>query len=55
MPMSGLLIIVVTSWAIPQDKLEAGLGESKWLFKLWLWLSRLVAPIGIIWMFIANI
>lgn len=55
MPMSGLLIIVVTSWAIPQEKLEAGLGESKWLFKLWLWLSRLVAPIGIIWMFIANI
>jgi neurotransmitter:Na+ symporter, NSS family len=55
MPVSGLLVIVVTSWAIPQDKLAAGLGESKWFFQLWLWLSRLVAPIGIIWMFMANI
>ncbi len=55
MPLGGLLIIVFTAWVVPRERLRVYFNDYSILFSIWLWLSRVVAPVGIIWMFLANL
>jgi NSS family neurotransmitter:Na+ symporter len=55
MPLGGLGAIMFASWVIPRDTAQQALGSKPFLFTLWLWSSRLLAPIGIIWIIIANL
>jgi len=55
MPVSGLLVILFASWGVRRDHLLQVFGDREWIFTSWLWLGRLVAPIGIVWVFWANL
>lgn len=55
MPLGGLGIIVFASWLMPVTTIRDALGNGGWLFILWLWSARLLAPLGIIWIFVANL
>lgn len=55
MPLGGLGAIMFAGWALPQAAAREALGSRELLFKLWLGASRFVAPIGIIWIIIANL
>ena len=55
MPLGGLGAIMFASWALPQAAAREALGSRELLFKLWLGASRFVAPIGIIWIIVANL
>lgn len=55
MPLGGLLVISFMSWVVPTDRARAVFSDNEGLFKLWLVLSRYVAPAGIVWVFLANL
>lgn len=55
MPLGGLGAIMFAGWALPQAAAREALGSRELLFKLWLGASRFVAPIGIIWIIVANL
>ncbi len=54
MPLSGLSVILFTCWAIPVADLRTAFGAWGTLFWVWIWLGRIIVPIGIIWMFIGG-
>lgn len=55
LPVGGLLMVLFASWAIPSASLIKAIGSPAWLFIIWQWLGRVVAPIGILWVFWENI
>jgi len=55
MPLGGLGAIMFAGWALPQAAAREALGSRELLFKLWLGASRFVAPVGIIWIIVANL
>ncbi|MBE8220936.1 MAG: sodium-dependent transporter [Alphaproteobacteria bacterium] len=55
MPLGGLTIVTFAGWAIPSATLRTALGSGNLLFTCWLWAARVLAPLGIIWMGIANL
>lgn len=55
MPVSGLLVVLFASWGVRRDHLLKIFGDREWVFTIWLWLGRLVAPLGILWVFWANL
>ena len=55
MPLSGLLIVLFAYWGIKSMRLQVAFGHDRWIFVIWLWLGRIVSPLGIIWVFWTNI
>ncbi len=55
MPLSGLLVILFACWALPVEKIRASFGGSAIMFTSWLWLGRIISPLGIIWVFWENL
>jgi len=50
-----LLIVGFAAWVMPVEQTSAYFGKANGFYKTWLWLARIVAPIGIIWVFLANL
>ena len=48
--VGGLLMIVFTSWALPAEASRREMGDGIGHF-IWFWLSRTIAPLGILWVF----
>lgn len=56
MPLGGLLLAVFAGWRLPGSALAQELKlTSPMLFKMFLWLLRLVAPLSIFAIFLANL
>ena len=55
MPLAGLGIVAFTGWMVPVAQLQAAFGGSGLLFTAWLWSARILAPLGVIWMFVAGL
>jgi neurotransmitter:Na+ symporter, NSS family len=55
MPVSGLLIVFFAYWGIKSYRLEQAFGQDRKIFMIWLWLGRIVSPLGIIWVFWTNL
>ena len=56
LPLGGMLYALFAGWILSRDAQidELGVGAG-WLYKLWLLLTRLVAPIAIAAVLIANL
>ncbi|MGI9440082.1 MAG: sodium-dependent transporter [Parvibaculales bacterium] len=57
MPLGGLGAVVLTGWLMPRPILKQifGAQEGGFLFEAWLWSARIIAPLGIGWIFIAGL
>lgn len=55
LPLGGLLIVTFAAWVAPADYTARHFGGPAWLHTSWLWLARIVAPTGIVWVFIENL
>ena len=55
MPIAGLGIVAFAGWLMPLDMQREGFGGDGWLFTSWLWSARILAPLGVLWMFIAGL
>jgi NSS family neurotransmitter:Na+ symporter len=55
LPLTGLGAIVFAAWCLDQDSVrrELGLGETG--FGLWKIVTRFVAPIGVLVVFVSNL
>jgi NSS family neurotransmitter:Na+ symporter len=56
LPLGGLLIAVFAGWFMTRDSVveELGIGEGMG-FRLWYFLLRYVAPVAVLWVFLAGI
>ncbi|HLF30343.1 MAG TPA: sodium-dependent transporter [Xanthomonadales bacterium] len=56
MPLGGLLLALFAGWRLPKTALAEELRLARpWHFQLFLWLLRLVAPLSIAAIFVANL
>ena len=55
MPLGGLGAIMFASWVLPRERAQQALGSNNLIFGLWLWSARILAPVGIVWIIIANL
>ena len=55
MPLGGLGVVVLAGWLMPRDMLARAFGGEGRLFTAWLWAARVLAPLGILWIFLAGI
>ena len=55
MPLGGLGAIVFAAWLMPVDDLRQPFGAEGRLFDAWLWSGRVLAPLGILWIFWAGL
>ncbi len=55
MPLGGLGVILFAAWLMPVDELRAIFGDKGRLFDAWLWSGRIIAPLGILWIFWAGL
>lgn len=55
MPLGGLLIVSFTAWMVPARATAENFGGAGWFHPVWLWLARIVAPAGIVWVFVSNL
>ncbi len=55
MPLAGLGIIGFAGWLVPVATLKQAFGGESLLFQAWLWSARVVAPVGVLWMFVNGL
>ena len=55
MPLAGLGIVAFAGWMVPADNLKEVFGTQGLLFKAWLFSARVLAPLGVLWMFVAGL
>jgi NSS family neurotransmitter:Na+ symporter len=55
MPIAGLGVVAFAGWLMPLDMQHESFGGDGWLFKSWLWSARILAPLGVLWMFFAAL
>ena len=55
MPLAGLGVVAFTGWMVPVSQLQDSFGSAGRLFVAWLWSARIIAPLGVIWMFISGL
>lgn len=55
LPLGGLLIISFAAWVVPAEISRGYFAGSRALHTVWLWLARVVAPAGIILVFLENL
>lgn len=55
MPLGGLGAIMFAGWVMPVATLKQVFGADGLLFDCWLWSARLIAPLGVAWVFIAGL
>lgn len=48
-PIAGILLALFAGWCVPVSALDSELGlRPRWVFRLWIWLLRWVAPLAIV-------
>jgi len=52
LPLGGLLIVVFAGWVMCRNSTSEELGGAGGIYKLWRFLTRIVAPIGILFVFL---
>ena len=56
LPIGGLLIVIFAGWIIKEERLSMQLDKSKgFYFKLWLFLSKYIAPAAVLIIFVSSI
>ena len=55
MPLGGLGAISFAGWLMPVGTLKQSFGGDGLLFQSWLWSARIIAPLGVLWVFIAGL
>ena len=55
LPLGGLLIVVFAGWVMCRNSTADELGGSGAIYKLWRFLARIVAPIGILFVFLKAV
>ena len=55
MPLGGLGAIMFAGWLMPVASLQETFGGDGLLFKCWLWSARILAPLGVLWVFVAGL
>ncbi len=56
MPLGGMLIALFVGWLVSRRVLEEEFaGMTPWLFQLWRFAARVIAPLGILLVFLANV
>jgi NSS family neurotransmitter:Na+ symporter len=55
LPLGGLLIVVFAGWIMCRNSTADELGGSGAIYKLWRFLTRIVAPVGILFVFLKAI
>ena len=55
MPLAGLGIVAFAGWMVPADSLKQAFGTDGLLFNAWLFSARILAPLGVLWMFVAGL
>lgn len=55
LPVGGILIALFSSWLLNKTILDEQLSEDQTLFLSWLWLARIVAPLGVLMVFTVTI
>ncbi|MGC6535235.1 MAG: sodium-dependent transporter [Parvibaculales bacterium] len=55
MPLGGLGAIMFAGWLMPVASLQETFGGDSLLFKCWLWSARILAPLGVLWVFVAGL
>ena len=48
LPIGGLMLVSVVGWIVPQAVSREHFNDHELFFQIWLWLARIVAPIGIV-------
>jgi NSS family neurotransmitter:Na+ symporter len=55
LPVGGILIALFSSWLLNKTILDEQLSEDQTFFLSWLWLARIVAPLGVLMVFTVTI
>ena len=55
MPLGGLGAILFAGWVMPVETLKHVFGSEGPVFVCWLWAARLIAPLGVAWVFWAGL
>jgi len=55
LPLGGVLIVIFAGWVMCRNATSDELGSSGAIYKLWRFLSRYVAPVGILFVFLKAI
>ena len=55
MPLGGLLIVIFAGWVMCRNSTADELGGATTVYKLWRFLARIVAPIGILFVFLKAV
>jgi SNF family Na+-dependent transporter len=53
--VGGILIALFSSWLLNKTILDEQLSEDQAFFLSWLWLARIVAPLGVLMVFTVTI
>ena len=55
LPLGGILIAVFTGWLLSEDQLQAQLAEDQGALPVWRFLTRFIAPLGVLIVFVVTI
>ena len=55
LPLGGLFIVVFAGWVMCRNSTADELGGAGTVFKLWRFLARVVAPVGILFVFLKAV
>ncbi|NIV18989.1 MAG: sodium-dependent transporter [Woeseiaceae bacterium] len=55
LPLGGLLIVIFAGWVMCRNATADEIGSSGLIYKLWRFLARIVAPIGILFVFLKAV
>ncbi len=55
LPLGGLAMVSFAAWVIPAKISRDYFTGGRFLHAAWLWLARILAPLGILWLFLENL
>ena len=56
MPLGGILMAVIAGWLLAKESSREEMSLSReWVFNLWLFLVRYIAPLAVLLIFVSNL
>ena len=55
LPLGGILIAIFTGWLLSEDQVQAQLAEDQGALPAWRFLTRFIAPLGVLIVFLVTI
>jgi NSS family neurotransmitter:Na+ symporter len=55
LPLGGLLIVIFAGWVMCRNATADEIGSAGFIYKLWRFLARVVAPVGILFVFLKAV